>query len=195
MNMRKTTKIWFAGLVLLCALNGLLSCRKENLNGSHTTFDSTAIFSATIDGTEWQTDSVSAFLVGDYRGRNKVMTLTGYTTNRVISISLLDTSKSGNDSTLAVQQYPLANWGNASAFGYAADRIAYGRGTVWQQEGTGISGTADVTSSDSAAKRITGTFNFIARVLVIDSTGGVIDSVNVTNGVFKNIPYSYLKHQ
>jgi len=43
-------------------------------------------------------------------------------------------------------------------------------------------------------KRISGTFSFEAKVLVIDSTGLLTDSVNVTSGVFNNIPYSYLKH-
>jgi len=53
---------------------------------------------------------------------------------------------------------------------------------------------ANVTVSDGVNKRISGTFQFNARVLSIDSTGLAIDSVTVTAGVFKNIPYSYLKH-
>src|SRR5882757_1705476 len=118
MNVRKTTKIWLQGLVLLCSLYTLLSCRKENLNGSHMAGDSTALFSAVVDGVEWKTDSVSAFLAGDYRGQARIMTITGYTSKRVISISLRDTSSGANDSTMTVQQYPLENWGTASAFAY-----------------------------------------------------------------------------
>ncbi|HVU58108.1 MAG TPA: DUF6252 family protein [Puia sp.] len=192
--MKKTTKIRLAGVGLLCALYSLVSCRKENLNGTRSTADSTAVFSATINGVDWKTDSVSAFLVGDYRGHTKVMAITGYTSKRVISISLQDTTTSGNDSTLAVQQYALGDWGNASAFAYGNDRVVIGRNVVWQQQGEGIDGVANVTASDGVSKLVSGTFQFNARVLSLDSTGLAIDSVTVTSGVFKNIPYSYLKH-
>jgi hypothetical protein len=190
----KTTKIWLQGLVLLCSLYGLLSCHKENLNGAGSTIDSTALFSASVDGVAWQTDSVSAFLVGDPRSQSKIMTITGYTSKRVIAISLRDTSSGPNDSTMTVQQYPLDSWGNAAAFAYGNNRIGYGPNLTWQQQGAAIRGEANVTTSDGVAKRISGTFSFTAKLLVIDSTGLRTDSVNVTNGVFKNIPYSYLKH-
>ena len=192
--MSKTTKIWLPGLVLLCSLYGLLSCRKENLNGVGSTADSTALFSASVDGVDWQTDSVSAFLVGDHRDHSKIMTITGYTSKRVISISLRDTSSGPNDSTMTVRQYLLDNWGNAAGFAYGNNRISYGPNLIWQQQGVAVSGGANVTASDGVNKRISGTFSFTAKVLVIDSTGLSTDSVNVTNGIFKNVPYSYLKH-
>lgn len=189
-----TKKIWLTGLVLLCLLYGLLSCRKENLNGISTMSDSTAVFSATVGGVVWQTDSVSAFLVGDHREHTRIITITGYTSRRAIAISLRDTSSTSNDSTMSVQKYPLEDWGNASAFAYGYNRIAYGPNVTWQQQGEAITGEADVTASDGVNKRISGTFSFTARLLVIGPTGLTRDSVSVTNGVFKNIPYSYLKH-
>jgi hypothetical protein len=194
--MSKAKKIWLPGLVLLCSVYGLLSCRKENLNGIHSAADSTAVFSATVDGTDWSTDSVSAFLVEDDRGKPRIMTITGYTSQRVISISLRDTSSGSNDSTMSVQQYPLGNWGNASAFAYGNNRVNFGPNVTWQQQGEAISGEANVTASDGVDKRISGTFNFNARVLVIGTAGSGLstDSVKVTNGIFSNIPYSYLKH-
>lgn len=192
--MNKTTKIWLRGFVLLYFVYGLLSCRKENLNGANTMSDSTAFFSATVGGVSWQTDSVSAFLVGDRRNHSKVMTITGYTSKRAIAISLRDTSSIADDSTMGVQQYPLDSWGNASAFAYGYNRVSYGPNVTWQQQGSAVMGEATVTASDGVNKRISGTFSFTAKVLVIDSTGLLTDSINVTNGVFKNIPYSYLKH-
>lgn len=173
----------------------MFSCRKENVSANPMLADSTALFSATIGGTNWQTDSVTAFLVSEVRNGDKIMTITGYTSNRVISISLRDTSIV-NDSTLTAQLYPADSnsWGNASAFAYAYDKIWVGRNLVWKQEGPSVSGQATVSSSDGVNKKITGTFSFTARTLDIDSTGLVLDTVNVTNGVFKNIPYSYLRH-
>jgi len=170
-----------------------MSCRKENLDGGSTLSDSTAVFSASINGVSWQTDSVSAFLVGDARTDTKIITITGYTSQRVIAVSLRDTTSS-NDSTMSVQQYPLDSWGNASAFAYGNNRVFYGPNVTWQQQGSAVTGTADVTASDGVNKRISGTFSFTAKLLVIDSVGLTTDSVTVTNGVFKNIPYSYLKH-
>src|SRR5882724_10885022 len=129
-----TTKKGLQGLVLLGLLYGMLSCRKENLNGGNrTTVDSTALISASFDGMAWQTDSVTAFLVGDYRGRSKIMTITGYTSKRVVSISLRDTSSGPNDSTMTVQQYSLDSWGNASAFAFGSNRIGNGPNLTWQQ--------------------------------------------------------------
>jgi len=192
--MKKTTKIRLAGIALLCALYSLVSCRKENLNGSGSSADSTAVFSATINGVEWKTDSVSAFLVGDSRSHRKVMAITAYTSQRALSISLQDTTTTGNDSTMMVQQYALGDWGNASAFAYANDKVQIGRNLVWQQEGEAVSGAANLTASDGVNKLVSGTFQFNARVLSVDSMGLRIDSVTVTSGVFKNIRYSYLRH-
>ena len=189
-----TKKIWLPGLALLCFLYGLLSCRKENLNGVNAMRDSTGVFSATVDGVVWRTDSISAFLVGDHRNHTRIMTITGYTSKRAIAISLKDTSSTSNDSTMSVQQYPLDSWGNASAFAYGYNRIGYGPNLTWQQQGPAVTGSANVTASDGVNKRISGTFSFTARLLVIDSVGVTTDSANVTSGVFTNIPYSYLKH-
>jgi hypothetical protein len=192
--MRKNTKTWLAGLILLCVLSSLGACRKENLNGNGSSSDSTAVFSAVINGVDWKTDSVSAFLLGDARSHVKVMAITAFTAQRAISISLQDTTTTGNDSTLKIQQYMLSDWGNASAFAYGNGRVQVGRNMVWQQEGDAVNGWADVTASDGVNKRVSGSFQFNAKVLSLDSTGVAIDSVTVTNGVFKNIPYSYLKH-
>ena len=195
MYLRRIAGTGLPGLVVLCMLYGLFSCRKENLNGINSVKDSTVSFSATINGAAWQTDSVSAFLVGYPRDHSRIITITGYTSNRVIAISLRDTSTGGNDSTMAVQTYPLEDWGNASAFAYGYNRIGYGPNVTWQQQGPGIIGQANVAVSDGVEKKISGTFSFTAKVFRIDPNGGgSIDSVEVTNGVFQHIPYSYLKH-
>ena len=190
-----TIKTRLAGLLLLYIVPAFFSCRRENLSGPGTLTDSTALFSASIDGTAWQTDSVSAFLTCEPSGNSKIMTITGYSSKRLITISLLDTTTSGsNDSTLVIGAYPVDSWGNASAFGYAYNKVTVGPNLVWQEEGTAGSGEATVTASDGVNKRVTGNFNFIAKVLVSDSAGPRVDSVSITNGVFSNIPYTYFRH-
>lgn len=189
-------KIGLPGLFLLFMISVLFSCRRENLSGPSTLADSTALFSASINGTTWQTDSVSGFLSCEYGGKVRIMTITGYTSGRVISISLRDTTTTGsNDSTLAIQTYPVGAPGNASAFAYANNPVAVGRNVVWQQQGTARSGEATVTASDGVNKRISGSFQFSAKLLVVDSVGSLrADTVSITNGVFSNIPYTYFRH-
>ena len=187
--------ILLPGLFLGFALC-ILSCRKENVMASPTAADSLGLFSATIAGVNWQTDSVSAFLVNEYPNRDKIMTITGYTSNRAITISLKDTSGiGGNDSTVKVQKYAINSWMPFAEFSYVNNWIHIGLSSGWQQEGRGINGLATVTASDGVGKTLSGTFSFAARVLSIDSTGLNADTVNVTNGVFKNIPYTYFRHQ
>jgi len=66
---------------------------------------------------------------------------------------------------------------------------------VWQHVGTAYSGQATVSADDSFGKKVSGTFNFTARVLTIDSTSLKVDSLVVSNGVFNNVPYVYLRHR
>jgi hypothetical protein len=189
-------KMLLPALLLGSAMSILFSCRKENVMANPSNVDSLAIFSATVDGSAWQTDSVSAFLVKEYPNRDKIMTITGYTSNRVITISLKDTSQAGStDSTVRSQQYAINNWMPFAEFSYVNNWIQVGRNWVWQQQGPGIGGDATVTASDAVAKTISGTFSFTARVLSIDSTGLDVDTVHVTNGLFKNIPYIIFHHQ
>jgi Family of unknown function (DUF6252) len=189
-------KLLLPGLLLGFSLSILFSCRKENVTASLSSSDSLSLFSATIDGSNWQTDSVSAFLVNEYPNHYKIMTITGYTSNRAITISLKDTSQTGsNDSTMRAQEYDLNNQMPFAEFSYVNNWIHVGRDWVWQQQGPGYNGQATVTASDGVAKTISGSFSFTAQVLSIDSTGLDVDTVKVTNGVFKRVPYTYFHHQ
>jgi hypothetical protein len=197
MNNMKTIKILLPALALGCVLSIMSSCRKTSVISNTIPVDSLALFSATIDGVNWQTDSITAFLVNENPFQHKIMTITGYTSNRVISLSLKDTTSSGsNDSAMAIQTYDVENHRSTAGFSYQNNPILLGRDLVWQQEGSADSGSAIVTASDGVGRTISGTFQFTARLVDIDSTGHFVrDSVTVTNGVFKNISYSYFHHQ
>jgi hypothetical protein len=179
------------GFALVMAL--IFSCRKEG--GRSTTnaaADTSALFSATIAGVTWQTDSVSAVMGHEFPGYAKVITINGYTSSRVISISLKDTSfYTSNDSTLLTGEYTVNNWETDAAFVYLSERALVGHDSVWRQQGAAESGNATVTSSDGVNKLISGSFSFTARLITIDSISLNMDTLSVTNGVFKNIPYVY----
>src|SRR5450631_1979753 len=183
-------KIMLPGILLGTSVCILFACRKEHVisnPGTGTTGDTTTLFSATIAGVSWQTDTVTAYLTSEFGDRDKIMTITGYTANKIISVSIRDTSSVlANDSTLNIQQYNVNFWGSAAEFSYLNNRILLRRDSVWQQQGYAENGQATVTASDGVNKRVTGTFGFTAKVISIDSTSFKIDTVNVSNGVFTN---------
>lgn len=184
------------------ALPGLLlvlivSCQKTGGRAASTvsSTDSTAVFSASIAGTGWLADSVSATLVLGEHEHAKILTLTGFSASKLITVSLLDTSSATvADSSVDVAQYLVGGWRTAADFAYAADKLSFRGDSVWQHVGTAQSGQASVTSVDPVVKKVSGTFNFTARVLTIDSTSLKVDTLQITNGVFNNIPYVY-KHR
>jgi len=197
-------KIWLPGLVLASVLWMVFSCRRETISPNPPSADSTALFAATIDGVSWKTDTVFAFLENEFGHHAKILTITGYTSKRIITVSMRDTSYTGsNDSTMAVRQYSVPQFGvgglgDAAAFSYANNRIKVGMDSVWQQQGIGISGQASITASNGVSKKVSGTFSFKAKVIAVDSTGSgpslVLDSVTVSAGTFKNIHYTFFRH-
>jgi len=137
-----------------------------------------------------------AVLVQGDHDWDKVLTITGFSKDKFITVSLLDTtSATGADSSVDIKQYLVGGWRTAAGFAYAADKIAFRGDSVWQHVGTAHSGQATVTADDVTGKKVTGTFSFTARVLTIDSTSLKVDSLVVSNGVFNNVPYVYRRHR
>lgn len=188
----KQKKILLTVALSSFALLALLSCNKSTGTSAGAT-DSSAIFTATIAGVDWKADSVTARLRPEDHEHEKLITITGFSATRVITIELLDTAATPNDSTMTTRQYNAGYHGDA-AFSYLADQTIVGRDTLWKYNGAGSTGQATVTSSNGETKRISGNFNFMARVFVINTNGVSTDSVAVTNGVFTNIPYLYKQH-
>jgi hypothetical protein len=200
----QTVNFMYKGAILLPVflLSGLsllltTACRKTGpLTNTTSAGDTTGVFSASIAGTAWTADSVSAVLVQGDHDWEKVLTITGFSKDKFITVSLLDTtSVKGADSSIDVKQYLVGGWRTAAGFAYAADKLAFRGDSVWQHVGTAYSGQATVSADDSVGKKVSGTFNFTARVLTIDSMNLKVDSLVVSNGVFNNIPYVYRRHR
>jgi len=184
---------------LLSGLSLMLTtaCRKTgSITNPGSSADTSGVFSASIGGTAWTADSVEAVLVQGDHDWDKVLTITGFSKDKFITVSLLDTtSVIGADSSVDVKQYLVGGWRTAAGFAYAADKIAFRGDSVWQHVGTAYSGQATVSADDPVSKKVSGTFNFTARVLTIDSTSLKVDSLVVSNGVFNNIRYVYRRHR
>ncbi len=189
----QTGKFLFMSLGFALMAGLIFSCRKEGVrSNTNMAADSSALFSATIAGVNWQTDSVTAVMGHEFPGTAKIITINGYTSDRVISISIKDTSfYTSNDSTLLTGQYTVNSWKTDAAFVYLSERALVGRDSLWRQQGAAVSGMATIMSSDGVHKLISGVFNFTARIITIDSISLNIDTLNISNGVFKNIPYVY----
>jgi hypothetical protein len=191
----KTNKV-----LLLALLGNLLfiesSCVKS-ASGSATSTgsaDSSAVFTATIDGVNWQADSVSAVLNQLYFPEEvKVLTITGYSSTKRIIIECTDTSLAGsNDSTISLATYAEDSLSRNAVFEYFSRTSSALTDTLWGQGGLAIDGSATISSSDGIKKKVSGSFQFSARLFLVDSMG--IDTagstVAITNGVFKHIPYT-----
>lgn len=195
MNSIQPRRSWLPGLSLVCIWIVVASCRREAIGPVPVPADSTALFSAFVNGVGWQTDSIYALLAREPFDGAKVMTITGYAKGRVITVSMRDTSETAsNDSTLALGRYGEGSGSETAAFAYSYNLIQAGRDFMWQQQGVSSAGQATVTACDGANRKLSGNFNFTVRTVTIDSTRLVADSVQVTGGVLRNITYTYFRH-
>lgn len=181
----------FGNLILIGA-----SCVKS-ASGSDTSTgsaDSSALFTATIDGVNWQADSVSAALNQLYFPEGlKLLIITGYSGTKRIIIECSDTSSAGsNDSTMSLATYAEDSLSRNAAFEYFSRTSSSLTDTLWVQGGLATGGSVTLSASDGIKKRVSGSFQFSARMFQIDSMGMDTSgsTVTITNGVFKHIPYA-----
>lgn len=169
----------------------MFSCKKED---STTSSSPGASFTASIAGVDWKADSVWAYLARDTAHNFKTLTITGYGASKELTVILTDSSQTTADSAVSVRIYALgaSDLQHAVEFVYASTPVSIGSSdTVWSKYGLGYDGQAAVTADDASAKKVSGNFHFDAKAVTLDSTGLVMDTVKVTNGIFKNIPYKY----
>lgn len=193
--MKPQKQLLFA-LLLAGILCRMLACQKiSTIPNSAANTDSSVIFSATIKGISWTADSVAAVLVTNDDARGKLLTISGFTANKEITISMMDSASSAfPDSSISVRQYTEGVGPETSAFLYFSDKVLVFGDSVWKYQGIAASGQANVTVSAAATKKISGSFSFSAQAITFDSTGISIDSVTISNGLFNNIPYTYQHH-
>jgi hypothetical protein len=190
----KTNKVLLLALLLGNLIFIGSSCVKSASETSTGSADSSALFTATINGVNWQADSVSAVLNELYFPEGlKLLIITGYSGTKRIVIECSDTSLAGsNDSTMSLETYTADSLSWNAAFEYFSRTSSALTDTLWGQGGLAIDGSATISSSDGVKKKVSGSFQFSARLFLVDSMG--IDTagstVTITNGVFKHIPYT-----
>jgi len=197
--MKTRPSFWLALLCSFVLFFSVIACQKSVNSKNTSSTDSSLVFSATIAGTSWKADSVTAVLLNDNDGDNKTMTIRGFSADTQIVVFLHDTAvTTATDSSLGVHAYAVGYPVPGVEFSYLADRIKVHGDSTWQHQGIAQSGQATVTASSATGKKVSGTFSFTAAVITIDTTRGAgfqVDTVAITNGVFTNIPYSYVKRR
>lgn len=191
----KTIKVLLLGGLSGFLLFSISSCTKSTAANTGAPSDSSVVFTATIDGVNWQADSVSAVLaLGGDLNKIKFLNITGYSSTKRIVLQCADTSLvNSNDSTMSLATYATDSLSDNGGFGYYIKAPTVFHDTLWRPEGLATRGYTTLSASDGVKKKVSGTFNFTTRYYAIDSTGidTVATNVNITNGVFKNIPYKY----
>ncbi|GGA97080.1 hypothetical protein GCM10011511_20500 [Puia dinghuensis] len=127
----------------------------------------------------------------------KTMTISGFSADTQIVVLLHDTSvTTATDSSIGVHQYVVGYPWPGAEFSFLADKIKIHDDSVWQHQGIAESGSATVTASSATTKKVSGTFSFTAAVITVDTTAGLggfkVDTVNISNGKFTNIPYTWV---
>ena len=159
-------------IIVLTLCFGFYSCQKEltDPNGSSTTTGGTGDFRAKINGTQWIASSASA-----NRGSG-VIALAGIGGGKTMVITLQDSGVHHYTLDLTSLQAAAlvdSSSGNTNAF-------ATNQGSSSLQSG----GSVDITSIDTANKKINGTFRFVVY-RALDSA-----QRNITEGSFTNISYA-----
>lgn len=172
----------------------IISCEKDD--GTATSNNSGVSFTASVAGASWKADSVWGYLLHDTAHNFKTLTITGYGGGIKLTVTIRDSSHAVVDSAVSLRTYAVStsNWLTGASFAYASTPVSIGSSdTVWSKYGTGYNGETVVTADDASAKKVSGNFHFDARTIILDSLRLKTDTVKVTNGDFKNIPYQYGK--
>jgi hypothetical protein len=173
-------------LLLLLSAICIQSCKKDVTTSASTTSD--RILSASINGTAWNPDTVSAAITYNAATKTKTFSVVGTATQQRVSISV---AVPNSANTLS---FPLATFKvdatNNVQLAYYIQAAINGNFT---QIGTVEPGSGSVTTTgiDTVKKVITGTYSFTAKKVNTDQDGNIIsiEIQQILSGSFTNLPY------
>lgn len=170
----------------------LQNCKKSSTDDTTTT--TTAVLQASINGTVWTPDTLSANITYTALTKTKVFNMVGQKNGKQVTISLtIPNSVNTNDFPIA--SYYIDSSGNL-VMGYNVQQKNSSGVYVFVPQGTITTGGGSVimSSIDATNKTITGYFNLTSRKTNYDSSGNITttDVVNVTAGEFYAMPYKFI---
>lgn len=166
-----------------------LSCKKNNSSDTDTT--ATPILEATIGGTTWTPDTVSASIVYNTVTKTKTLSFKGTKDQKQLEASVQDSNPVDNQNFTAGSY--IADESGSNKFTYSTQIKNSEGGYVFEPFGSvnAGNGSLTLTAIDTVAKTVTGTFYFSASKNNSDSNGNLIsvDVAGISGGTFTNLPY------
>ncbi len=168
--------------VIVClALILLNSCKKdEDTNGSTPAPTSTGTMTANIDNVLWEATSKTGTLLRIASMNAKRLDLQGSADNKRIILTLEENVFDGDYVSLGTYDFEGPNYN--ALFTYST--LFPGGGSI--TEHIPVEGNFTITKCDINEKKVSGTFNFRSFKI------GTTDTLDVTDGVFTDFPYTVL---
>jgi hypothetical protein len=181
-------------ILLVIGAVWLQSCKKKNsADNTSSTTTPAPVFNASINGSDWTPDTLSATITYNAAASIKVLNLTGTKSQKRVTMALT-LSNATNDNTIATGTYRVDGTNGLVMTYYTLQKSSTGayvfvpHGTV--QPG---SGSLIITAVDASAKTITGTFSFTSTNITRNTQGDItsVDVANITSGQFNGLPFTY----
>lgn len=163
-------------------------CKKDVVTSASTTSDQ--ILAATINGTSWIPDDVTATITYDTDAHTKSFNVIGTTDDKRVkwTITLSDATATN------VNTFPLATY-KVDATNRVQMAYFTSSGTGYDQVGVVESGSGviTITAIDPTKNLITGTYSMTTKKVNKDDAGNIIsiETSQISSGTFTNLPYTF----
>lgn len=164
-------------------------CKKDVVTSASTTSDQ--ILAATINGTSWIPDDVTATINYDANAKTKTFNVVGTTDLKRVkwTITLSDATATN------VNTFPIATYKVDATNRVKMAYFTSTDGTSYEQVGTveSGSGTIIITSIDPTKNVITGTYSMTTKQVNYNDDGSIasIETSQILGGTFTNLPYTF----
>ena len=164
-------------------------CKKDVVTSASTTSDQ--ILAATINGTSWIPDDVTANINYDATAHTKTFSVEGTSDLKRVRWNI---RLSGTNAT-NVNAFPLATYKVDTTDRVKMAYFVSTSGTTYSQVGNVEpgSGTIIITAIDPTKNVITGTYNLTTKRVNYNPDGSVasIETSQIQGGSFTNLPYTF----
>lgn len=178
-------------LLMLFVVSAIVfqGCKKDVVTSASTTSDQ--ILAATINGTSWIPDTVSATITYNAAAKTKTFAVQGTADSKRVkwTITLSDAT------VTSANTFPLATYKVDNTSRVQMGYYQINDDNVYEQVGTVEpgSGSIIVTAIDPTKNLITGTYAFYSRRVNYNQDGSVasVTTQQIAGGSFTNLPYTF----
>ncbi|SEN47672.1 hypothetical protein SAMN05192574_103283 [Mucilaginibacter gossypiicola] len=179
-------------LLMLFVLSAIIfqGCKKDVVTSASTTSDQ--ILAATINGTSWIPDDVTATITYDAATKTKSFDVVGTIDLKRVkwTVTLSDAASATNVNSFPLSTYRVDTTARVKMAYYTSTD-----GTSYAQVGTVEpgSGSIIITSIDPTKNVITGTYSLTAKKVNYNDDGTIssIETSQILGGTFTNLPYTF----